>query len=85
MKIEVVIKNVDGFALMQAIFLAQEEKMKNEEKKDVKEKMKTKTVIFEKKYDVKINDVSTTNEIDEIVEKKIGRKLKVVKINNHGI
>lgn len=47
--------------------------------------MKTKTVIFEDKYGVSISDFSTTHEIDEVIEKKIGRKLKMVKIDNHGI
>ena len=47
--------------------------------------MKTKTVIFEDKYNVNINNFSTTDEIDKVIEKKIGRKLKMVKINNHGI
>jgi len=43
------------------------------------------TVIFENKYNVNINDFSTTDEIDAVVEKEIGRKLKVVKIENPGI
>ena len=47
--------------------------------------MKRKTVIFEKKHNVNINDFSTTNEIDEVVEKRIGRKLKVVTIDNRGV
>ena len=47
--------------------------------------MKTKTVIFENKYSTNINNFSTTNEIDAVIEKKIGRKLKMVTINNHGI
>ena len=47
--------------------------------------MKAKTVIFEDKYKVNINDFSTTEEIDKVIEKKIRRKLKVVKIDNHGI
>jgi hypothetical protein len=47
--------------------------------------MKSKTVIFENKYKVNINNFSTTDEIDEVIEKKIGRKTKMVKINNHGI
>ena len=45
----------------------------------------TKTVIFEEKYGVSINDFSTTEEVDKLIENKIGRKLKVVKIYNHGI
>ena len=44
-----------------------------------------KTIIFEDKYSKNINDFSTTNEIDKVIEKKIGRKLKVVTIDNHGI
>ena len=38
----------------------------------------TKTVIFEEKYNVNINDFSTTEEIDEVVEKWKGRKMEVV-------
>ena len=41
----------------------------------------TKTVIFEEKYNVNINDFSTTKEIDEVVEKWKGRKLRVVGIS----
>ena len=44
-----------------------------------------KTVIFERKYDVNVNDFSTTKEVDEFIEKKIGRKLQIVKIEDHGI
>ena len=40
----------------------------------------SKTVIFEEKYGVNINDFSTTEEIDEVVEKQIGRKLEIVRI-----
>ena len=47
--------------------------------------MKTKTVIFKDKYNVNINDFSTTNEIDKVIEKKIGRKLKMVNLDNRGI
>ena len=46
---------------------------------------KTKTVIFEEKYNVNINNFSTTDEIDKVIEKKIGRKLKMVNLDNHGI
>lgn len=45
----------------------------------------SKTVIFEEKYGVNVDDFSTTEEIDEVIEKQKGRKLKVVKIDNHGI
>ena len=38
----------------------------------------TKTVIFEEKYGVNINDFSTTEEIDEVIEKQKGRKLEIV-------
>ena len=41
-----------------------------------------KTVIFEEKYGVDIKDFSTTKEIDEVIEKKIGRKLKVLKLGH---
>jgi|WetSurMetagenome_2_1015567.scaffolds.fasta_scaffold1343930_2 hypothetical protein len=43
--------------------------------------MKTsrKTIFFEKHYKIDINDLKSTVEIDEVVEKKIGRKLRVVK------
>jgi len=47
--------------------------------------MKTKTVIFEDKFKVNITNFSTTEEIDKVIEKKIGRELKMVKIDNHGI
>ena len=46
--------------------------------------MNTKTVIFENKNNVNINNFSTTDEIDKVIEKEIGRKLKMVKINNQG-
>jgi hypothetical protein len=45
----------------------------------------TKTVIFEKKYGVNVGDLSTTEEIDEIIEEKIGRKLQIIKLDDHGI
>ena len=45
----------------------------------------SKTVIFEEKYGVNIDDFSTTEEIDEVIEKQKGRKLKVVKFDSHGI
>ena len=44
-----------------------------------------KTVIFEEKFGVNIDNFSTTEEIDDVIEKKKGRKLKVIKINDHGI
>ena len=44
-----------------------------------------KTVIFENKYNVNINEFSTTNEIDNVIEKKIGRKLKMVKMDSRGV
>ena len=42
----------------------------------------TKTVIFEEKYGVNINDFSTTEEIDGVVQKQIGRKLEIKKIKD---
>ena len=45
----------------------------------------TKTVIFEEKYNVNINNFSTTEEIDEVVEKWKGRKMEVVGIGGCGI
>jgi hypothetical protein len=44
-----------------------------------------KTVIFEERYGVNINDFSTTKEIDDVIEKKIGRKLRGIKLDDHGI
>lgn len=44
-----------------------------------------KTVIFEEKYGVNISDFSTTEEIDKVVEKEIGRELEIVTIDGHGI
>jgi LysM repeat protein len=43
--------------------------------------MKQKTILFEKEYGVDINNINSTEEIDEIIEKKIGRKLKVKNTN----
>ena len=36
-----------------------------------------KTVIFEKKYGADIKKFSTTEQVDEFIESKLGRKLKV--------
>lgn len=44
-----------------------------------------KTVIFEEKYGVNIDDFSTTEDIDKVIEKQKGRKLEIVKIDDHGI
>ena len=44
-----------------------------------------KTVIFEEKYGVNIDDFSTTEGIDKVIEKQKGRKLEIVKIDDHGI
>lgn len=44
-----------------------------------------KTAIFEEKYGVDVSDFSTTEEIDEVIEKEKGRKLEIVKIEGHGI
>ena len=44
-----------------------------------------KTLIFEEKYGVNMNDFSTTEEIDKVIEEKIGRKLQITKLDDHGI
>jgi len=44
-----------------------------------------KTVIFEERYGVNMNDFSTTEEIDKVIEEKMGRKLQIVKLDDHGI
>jgi|Deesub1362A_J573_1020465.scaffolds.fasta_scaffold00348_58 hypothetical protein len=41
-----------------------------------------KTVLFEEKYGVDIRNFHSTKEIDKVVENKIGRKLKVVKVGS---
>jgi hypothetical protein len=43
--------------------------------------VKRKTVYFEKHYNVNIDDFKSTEEIDEFIENKIGRKLEVEKID----
>ena len=43
--------------------------------------MKQKTILFEKEYGVDINNINSTEEIDKIIENKIGRKLQVEKID----
>jgi hypothetical protein len=43
--------------------------------------MKQKTILFEKECGVDINNINSTEEVDEIIEKKIGRKLQVEKID----
>jgi len=45
----------------------------------------TKTVIFEKKYGVNIDDFGTTEEIDVFIEKKEGKRLRVVDLDDHGV
>ena len=45
-------------------------------------KRMTKTVIFEDKYGVNINDFSTTEEVDVVIEKEIGRKMGMVRIDS---
>lgn len=39
-----------------------------------------KTVIFEKKYGVDIDEFKTTNDVDTFLEKKLGRPLKVIDV-----
>jgi hypothetical protein len=45
----------------------------------------TKTLIFEKKYGVDIADFETTEEVDIFIEKKEGRRLRAVKLDDHGV
>jgi hypothetical protein len=45
----------------------------------------TRTIIFEKKYGVNIADFETTEEVDGLIEKKEGRKLRVVQLDDHGV
>lgn len=46
------------------------------------------TVYFEKKYGVNIKDFKSTIEIDQVIEKNLGRKLKITRcespIISHG-
>lgn len=44
-----------------------------------------KTVIFEGRYGIKVDDFSTTEEIDKVIEEKQGKKLKIVKFEDRGI
>lgn len=44
-----------------------------------------KTIIFEKRYGVNVENFTSTEEIDEVVEKKIGRKMGMVKLEGQGI
>lgn len=44
--------------------------------------MTTKTVIFEDKYETDISQFSTTTEVDEFLEQKLGRTLNVVRQRN---
>ena len=39
-----------------------------------------KTIFFEEEYGVSMDDIKSTEEVDAIIEKKIGRKLKVVDV-----
>lgn len=41
------------------------------------------TVLFEKKYKVNIKNFKSTEEIDEFVESKLGRKLKSIKLDTN--
>lgn len=45
-----------------------------------KQGIKKKTIYFEEHYNVDIDNIHSTEEVDEIIEKKIGRKLKVKKV-----
>ncbi len=42
-----------------------------------------KTVIFEKKYGANINKFATTEQVDDFIEDKLGRKLRVKKFDNN--
>ncbi|MDO8841864.1 hypothetical protein [Methanocalculus sp.] len=41
--------------------------------------VKMKTMYFEKKFGISIDDLKSTIEIDDVIEKKIGRALRVKK------
>jgi hypothetical protein len=45
-------------------------------------KKKKKTIFFEDRYGVNIDDLHSTNEVDAIIELKIGRKLKIINIED---
>ncbi len=40
-----------------------------------------KTLFFEKKYNTNIKDFQTTEDVDNFLERKLGRKLRVVYID----
>ena len=40
---------------------------------------------MKKKYGVNINDLSTIEEIDKVIEEKEGRELQIIKLDDHGI
>lgn len=44
--------------------------------------MKKKTIFFEEKFNVDINDFKSTTEINKFIEKRLKRKLKIKHINN---
>jgi len=44
---------------------------------------KNKTVIFEDKYGVDISSIYTTEEVDEVIENKTGRKLRVIDLHGN--
>jgi hypothetical protein len=43
------------------------------------------TIIFEKKYGVKLSDFSTIEEIEHFIEEREGKKLQIEKLDSHGI
>jgi hypothetical protein len=45
----------------------------------MEDNLKRKTVYFEQHYNVDINSFHSTEDIDEFIEEKIGRKLEVKK------
>lgn len=42
-----------------------------------------KTLFFEKKYNTNIKKFQTTEDVDNFLERKLGRKLKVIRINTN--
>ena len=42
-----------------------------------------KTIFFEEHYNTNIKNFSTTTEIDDFIEEKLNKKLKIIKINTN--
>jgi hypothetical protein len=47
------------------------------------ERTKNKTLFFEDYYDTSIDEFDTTEEVDQFIESKTGKKLKVVRIKTN--